>query len=206
MAKFTLHFKNKIVRVFHLNEEDSTIGRDPSNTFSIDSLAVAPTHLAISYEGKQFYVENVSEQLPSFLNGKPVDKQPLTNGDRIHLGKHELLFTDDVIDYGNLPQNKNVTNDEEKPAKKQTLLTANLQILNGADIGRVISLNSALTEIKNDGQVPAIIAKRQSGYFVSKLIDDVEICIDNELTDNEAKLEDNTKLRIGNQKFVFFFE
>jgi len=206
MAKFTLFFKGKIVEVFHLLEDDTvTIGRDVTNTFSIDSLAIAPTHLTVSFEGNQYYIESVTDQFPSFIDGKPIKKQPLQQGDRVRLAKHELLFTDDIVDFVNLSQN------EQEPAKvvknvKKSSTTANLQIMSGSDIGRVITLSSALTEIKQDEQVPAIIAKRQSGYYISKLIDDIEISIDGKPTENEAKLEHNAKFRINNNKYVFFTE
>ena len=107
MAKLTLFFKDKIVEVFHLIEDGSvTIGRDTSNTFSIDSLAVAPTHLAVSFEGNQYYIESTTEQFASFINGKPIKKQPLQQGDRVQMAKHELLFTDNVVDYVQLSQNE----------------------------------------------------------------------------------------------------
>ncbi|MEO1888807.1 MAG: hypothetical protein ABGX33_02685 [Cycloclasticus sp.] len=45
MAKLTLFFNNRPIEVFHLEQEISTIGRDDANTFVIDSLAVAPSHI-----------------------------------------------------------------------------------------------------------------------------------------------------------------
>ncbi|PCH86124.1 MAG: phosphopeptide-binding protein [Piscirickettsiaceae bacterium] len=203
MAKLTLHFKNKAVKVFRLDEGNSTIGRDPSNTFTIDSLAVAPTHLTISFENNQFYIESLSEQFPSFINGKSIQKHPLQQSDRIVLTKHELIFSDDAIDIGSLPQKlNNPAPSNNSPTRQITL--ASIQVMNGADIGRVISLSSALTEVKDGDSVPAIIARRQSGYFISKLIDDVELQINDELTETEAKLENNSKFRIGDRKYVFF--
>ena len=209
MAKLTLFFKDKIVEVFHLLEDDSvTIGRDTSNTFSIDSLAVAPTHLTVSFEGNQYYIESVTEQFVSFINGKPIKKQPLQQGDRVQMAKHELLFTDDVVDFVNLAQNEQAPIEEVKkntPITKSTEI-ANLQIMSGSDIGRVITLHSALTEIKQDEKIPAIIAKRQSGYYISKLIDNTEIFIGGKTIKNEAKLEHNAKFRIDKCKYVFFTE
>ena len=209
MAKLTLFFKDKIVEVFHLIEDGSvTIGRDTSNTFSIDSLAVAPTHLAVSFEGNQYYIESTTEQFASFINGKPIKKQPLQQGDRVQMAKHELLFTDNVVDYVQLSQNEQAPSEE---IQKKTPITksaeiANLQIMSGSDIGRVITLHSALTEITQDEKIPAIIAKRQSGYYISKLIDNIDIFIDGRIIENEAKLEHNAKYRIDKSKYVFFTE
>lgn len=202
MAKLTLHFKNKVVKVFRLDEGNSTIGRDSNNTFTIDSLAVAPTHLTVSFENNQFYIESVSEQFPSFIDGKLVQKHALQQSDRITLAKHELIYSDDSIDVGSLPH-KSVSALSPN-GQKHPISIANIQIMNGADIGRVISLTSALTEVKDDDKVPAIIARRQSGFFISKLIDDIELQIDDVITETEAKLENNTKFRIGNRKYVFF--
>jgi len=209
MAKLTLFFKEKIVEVFHLLEDETvTIGRDTSNTFSIDSLAIAPTHLTISFEGNQYYIESVTEQFKSLINGKPIKKQPLQQGDRVQMAKHELLFTDDVVDFVNLTKNEQASTEEIKestPITKSSEI-ANLQIMSGSDIGRVITLHSALTEIKQDEKIPAIIAKRQSGYYISKLIDNIEIFIGGKTIENEAKLEHNTKFRIDKCKYVFFTE
>jgi len=206
MAKFTLLFKHKIIAVFHLEEKRSTIGRDSENTFSIDSLALAPTQLKVTFENQQFYIENVSEQHPAFLNGKHFNKSPIHHGDTVNLSKHELLFSEESA------QLFNTASSNDSPEKEETIshpafkgdANSNLQIMSGPKIGRIIELKNALTKVYDDDLVPAIIAKRHSGYYISRLLDDVEILIEGESITAETLLTDNTKLKIGQTKFIFF--
>lgn len=78
MAKLTLFFNSKPIEVFQLEQNTSTIGRDPDNTFIIDSLAIAPTHLKVTWVANEYFIESVSEQFPTLLMGSQFKKRLLS--------------------------------------------------------------------------------------------------------------------------------
>ncbi len=206
MAKLTLFFNNTPIDTFHLEEEVSTIGRAESNTFIIDSLAIAPEHLKITLIADDYFIESLSEQFPTFLNSQPVQREKIQHADSIQIGKHSLSFSHPLPRIDN-EIGKRDTFDELTTKKPTNNIDAgHLQSINGTDIGLVMSLNKAVNEIKVSDTVPAIIAKRHDGYYISRLMDNVTLAIaDNPIT-SETKLEENSVLHIGDNKYLFFIE
>ncbi|MEW5009208.1 MAG: FHA domain-containing protein [Cycloclasticus sp.] len=207
MYKLTLFFHHKTIDTFHLDQAESTIGRTSQNTFSIDSLAVAPQHCKMSLIANECFIESLSEQFPTLVDGKPIQRQVLHQGEKVSLGKHTLLLSSsENIDFSTrLAASEG--NTQTKPAGEvNPAKSGHLQIMNGADIGRVIALNKAVTELKIADTIPAIIAKRPSGYFISRMSDDTDIRIDGQPFATETKLDNNTKINIGTNKYTFFIE
>jgi len=199
MAKLALYFNNTPIDVFHLEQEVSSIGRGPSNTFVIDSLAIAPAHLKISQLNGEHLIESLSEQFSTVLNDKRVQNATLRQGDKIILGKHTLFYS----------QPHTVSSDSNADTAKKPLNElgmGNLQAMNGADIGLVVTLNKAVTEIHIADTTPAIIAKRPSGYYLSRLTDDLDISINGQLLSDETRLDTESSIKIGDAKYLFFIE
>lgn len=200
MAKLTLFFNSKPIEVFQLEQNTSTIGRDPDNTFIIDSLAIAPTHLKVTRVANEYFIESVSEQLPTFINGQPIQKEVIKKGDKINIGKHSLLYSFSTID--DIDTSDTSTAQQSiRPVGK-----ANLQALNGANIGLVSALNKAVNEVNITNTTPAMIAKRADGYYISRLMDDISISIDGNTISSETKLANNNVLNIADNKYLFFTE
>lgn len=218
MAKLTLQFKGKPIDVFLLEADRVTVGRDPDNNIVIDSLAIAPHHVSLNRTQEQYTLQVESEQFSVLLNDKnPVDN-PLNHGDRIQLGKHILIYSEEETTSLNLlaeafdlplPEPSSESKSaprEEEPFITTEMPTGNLQILNGSEIGRLITLHRRVTELPLHDLVPAIVARRPNGYFVSRLLDEVQISIDgNEIT-NESALSDGSVLMLDDKKFQFFFD
>lgn len=206
MAKLTLFFNNTPIDTFHLEEEVSTIGRAESNTFIIDSLAIAPEHLKISLIADDYFIESLSEQFPTFLNNHPAQREKIQHGDSIRIGKHSLSFFHQILRYDNYTVESDDLDEATANNSINNVSAGHLQSINGTDIGLVMSLNKAVNEIKVSDTVPAIIAKRHDGYYISRLMDNVTLAIaDNPIT-SETKLEENSVLHIGDNKYLFFIE
>lgn len=210
MSKLTLYFNNRPVDVFHLDGDVSSIGREASNTFVIDSLAIAPSHIKISQLSGKYFIQNLSEQFPTSIDNKLVRRQLLHQGDVIKLGKHALHFSDapgslnfDHSQASNVYASASTPN---QPSRSTKATNAILQVMNGADIGRVISLNKAVNELKVADVIPAIIAKRPTGYYFSRLTDNIDIKVDGVAIAAETKLDDDTKIQISGNNYTFFIE
>lgn len=205
MPKLTLNFNNRVIDSFTIETPITTIGRDTSNTFCIDSLAIAPSHIKISNIEGEYYIEGLSEQFPAFLANTQIQRHPLVSGDIISIGKHTLVFsaTDDLeAQDSNTADPLTETPLSTTQAKQQM---GHLQHLNGEDIGLVINLENALIELAFNGNNVALIAKRQTGYYLSRLLDGVDITINSEPVDDEVRLTDNADIHVANNKYLFFY-
>jgi len=84
---------------FAVGPEGITIGRDSSNTISLDDLRVSSHHCRIEVEGGKFTLVDTGSTNGTRLNGQDVDRAVLRHGDEIRLGMTVLRFlADDVTD------------------------------------------------------------------------------------------------------------
>ncbi len=195
MAKLKLSFKGNTIQVHHCDGGVVTVGRDPDNTIRIDSLAIAPKHVIIDLDhpdGPELVRES-DDRFPVRVNGKPVDRHQLTDGDIIGLGKHTLTFFAETA-----PQAP------EPPKAPEKEPEAVLQFLNGKNIGRVIPLKQAMVRLGHTGSGIAVIARRRNGYFLSGLEGDRDIKINGEpLGDRTVALNHGDKIEIDRTRLLF---
>jgi transcriptional regulator with GAF, ATPase, and Fis domain len=79
---------------FALDRDEMSIGRDPSNSFSLNDPSVSRRHCLISKIGSTngFHVIDLESYNGTFVNGVPVAEQALTHGDQLALGDIRFLF------------------------------------------------------------------------------------------------------------------
>ncbi len=178
MPKLTLSFKGHVIDVYHLEQEETCIGRDESCDIAIDSLAVAPQQALIRKSSEQEYqLEAMDEAFPVLLNHEKIEVSTLSHGDVIQLGKHTLSYSHDVMelgaDLGTSSESENVAaegSDNDLLVDSDSAgASAMLQIMNGENFGRIIPLNRNMTRIGHSGGDCAMISKRDEGFFLSLL-------------------------------------
>lgn len=172
MPKLALSFKGRLINVFHIQARETRIGRDPECEIAIDSLAIAPVNVIIKLEQHVCHLENLDEKFPVLVNHNPEKAANLHHGDVIQVGKHTLSFAEDALELGTetLQHNPNsdADLDETEPAT-QVLAKGVLQILSGDNFGRIIPLNRNMTRVGRVGGHCAMIARRDTGYYISYL-------------------------------------
>lgn len=194
MAKLTLSFRNRKLRVIPVREQHVLIGRDPQCTISIDSLAVEPQHAYVHNNNGNFVVQPAGKNSVVLVNEDPVnDSVALSEGDRISIGKHNLVFS----------MENEGTPAEENVARLPT--TGWLQIQSGSHLGRTIRLDKAFTRIgKPEGDL-AIIARRDNGYYVSCLQGDQGVEIDDQpIGEQTRQLHNGCCIQVGELLVQFF--
>lgn len=176
MPKLTLSFKGHVIDVFHLEREETCIGRDETCDICIDSLAVAPQQALIRQSSDDAYqLEAMNEAFPVLINHEKIEVAPLSHGDVIQVGKHTLTYAQDVMelgaDLGAMDEQEAETEDTlEADTTPSGLRTSGmLQIMNGENFGRIIPLSRNMTRIGHAGGDCAMISKRDEGYFLSFL-------------------------------------
>jgi pSer/pThr/pTyr-binding forkhead associated (FHA) protein len=158
VAKLTLSFKDRKLKIFTLKPGDCVVGRDPGCDIVIDSLAVEPQHARIRFADNQYTIEPVNAGCRLSVDDQPVvEARELGDGDSIQIGKHSLGFS--------------AGSEQPVAVATVTLLpsAAWLQIQSGVHMGRTIRLNKAFTRVgKPQGEL-AVIAHRDDGYYLSTL-------------------------------------
>ncbi len=210
MSKLTLSFKGKVLKVYPVLKGSMLIGSDPECTIFIDSLAVQPRHAEITTVNNESMIRDLNSEDGTYIGQSRIDGvQPLKDGDVIRVGKHTLTYayaeevtaeTDAIMDE---------VAEEEPPITLQPVEKKQgwLQIMNGANLGKTMSLNKAMTNLGKPGISTAVITKRNDGYFISQLEGKHPVMIGNrELGDKSVQLNDGDTIQIGNIKMQFYLE
>jgi hypothetical protein len=95
MAKLILSVDQQVLKEVTLTKERTLVGRKPHNDVQIDNLAVSGEHAAIITILNDSFIEDLNSTNGTIVNGKPVKKHFLQNGDVIEIGKHKLKYFND---------------------------------------------------------------------------------------------------------------
>ena len=96
MAKLTLSLDGMILKEIPLVKERTTIGRKSHNDIQIDNLAISGEHAVIVRILKDAFLEDLDSTNGTNVNGQPIKKHFLLNGDVIELGKYRLKYIDEA--------------------------------------------------------------------------------------------------------------
>ncbi|HYL34276.1 MAG TPA: sigma 54-interacting transcriptional regulator [Bryobacteraceae bacterium] len=75
-----------------LEEDEVSIGREPSNRVSLLDAAVSRHHCLIRREENQFKIQDLESRNSTFVNGVPVTERVLASGDEIKIGNSLFVF------------------------------------------------------------------------------------------------------------------
>ena len=218
MSKLTLSFKGKVLRVFPVHQGVIEIGSDKNCFVHIDSLAVEPKHARIETHGADSILFDKKSEEGTFINQTRITEHKLKDGDVIRIGKHNLLYTYEEV--SQLDANESSTSIDIHPVmeelktreqnekfKSETAKHGWLQILNGQNLGKTLSLNRTMTNLGKPGVATAVITKRSDGYFISHLEGKYPPSVGSEsIGDRSIKLSDGDTIKIGNIKMQFYME
>ena len=77
---------------FLLNQPVTSAGRHPISDIFLDEVTVSRRHAEFRSENGTFWVVDLGSLNATYVNGVPVDKALLANGDEIQIGKFRLVF------------------------------------------------------------------------------------------------------------------
>jgi len=226
VPKLTLSFKGKLLKAFPIGEGETVIGNDPSCPVFIDSLAIQPQHASIIIEGDKSILRDLGTPDGTFVNSARLSGDyTLKDGDDIRIGKHNLLYSagpamvsTEVIA---TPHTVAVDEPMAEQAAESTSPTregdinavldthraprhAFLQILNGQNLGKTISLNRNLVNLGKPGVQLAVIVHRNDGYFLSHLEGETLPKVgDTAIGEKAWQLHDGDIITLGNVRMQF---
>lgn len=99
MAKLILSVDGVTVREIPLDRERLTIGRKPTNDIRIDNLSISGAHAAIITMLNDSFLEDLDSTNGTHVNGRPVKKHYLQDGDVIELAKYRLRYVKDDAEH-----------------------------------------------------------------------------------------------------------
>ena len=206
MSKLTLSFKGKVLKSYQVVAGEMLIGSDPGCQIHIDTLALSPKHASITTSNHVSTLHDLGGEAATLLNGKAItEAQTLKHDDEVRVGKHSLTYTADLIDLA--VQDGGLVEPEPEPVQistKSSQKDAWMQILNGANVGKTISLNRTLTNLGKPGVQLAVIARRGEGYYLSHLEGERSPSVDGiAIGDHSYPLQDGNIIQIGNVKMQF---
>jgi pSer/pThr/pTyr-binding forkhead associated (FHA) protein len=187
------------------------IGSDPACTIHIDSLALQEQHARIDTEEHTSRIIDLGSEEGTFVNQNKIAEHPLKDGDLIRVGKHTLTYTYEELAETEaplpLPEVEEEVVEEDEATLELETRHGFLQIMSGANLGKTMSLNRAMTNLGKPGVATAIIAKRNEGYYISHLEGKKSPTIGNTpIGDKTEKLNDGDIIQIGNIKMQFYLE
>ena len=100
MAKLILSMDGLVLKEISLTKERMTIGRKATNDIQNDNLAISGEHAAVVTILNDSFLEDLNSTNGTLVNGQPIKKHFLKNGDVVELGKYKLKYLAEQI-----PQN-----------------------------------------------------------------------------------------------------
>lgn len=196
MAKLTLSFKGRKLKVFALQGTDCLIGREPDCTLRIDSLAVEPRHACIRPSGEDFIIEPAEGNGAIKVNDQVISEAyKLNDGDQIQVGKHTLVYSRD----------SDGTVSDTDTGTARVPVTGWMQIQSGSHLGRIIRLEKAFTRIGKPDADLAVISHREDGYHLSHLQGEQGTLLNNRAIGDESyPLKNGDLISVGELQLQYF--
>lgn len=202
MTQINLTFKENFIESFAIDDE-VTIGSSSACGIYIDSLAVQPQHAKLVRCDNEFTITSMGSDAEILINGQKVSSQQLKDGDQIQVGKHTLEF---INPPPLAPETPAAEEDvaSAMPVMPSRKMEAFLQVLNGNNVGKTITLTRKLTNLGKPGVQTAIIARREEGYFLSHLEGENPPTVNGtSIGDTGYELNSGDSIQIGNVKLLF---
>ncbi|GAB3481549.1 FHA domain-containing protein [Polaromonas eurypsychrophila] len=177
MPKMIVSIDGVVIKDVQLTKDRTSLGRRPYNDIVIDNLAVSGEHAVLQMSGNEVFVEDLNSTNGTYLNGKAVKKQQLSNGDIVEIGKYKIKYVNEATSAGfeKTMIIKAGSAGLAAPAAHAVAPSpvdggtgrAAIKVMSGAAAGREVALVKVVTTIGKPGVAVAAITKRPQGFVVA---------------------------------------
>jgi hypothetical protein len=77
---------------YALSADRISVGRHPDSTIFLDDVTVSRNHAVVEREGVAWYIADQGSLNGTYVNRRRVERQLLTDGDELQIGKYKLTF------------------------------------------------------------------------------------------------------------------
>ena len=159
MAKISVTLEGAILQEIQISKPKVTIGRRPNNDVVLNHLAISGNHAVIETQMNDCYLEDLNSTNGTQVNGQPIKRHFLQNGDVISLAKYLIKFEADSKLKGSASHDSTYVPPPVKPAL--------VKVLNGSNAGKQLSLSKELTTLGSPGVQVATITRTNNTYFLT---------------------------------------
>jgi len=159
MLRLIITHEGVAVKDVPVDKPELTLGRAADNDICVRDATVSARHLRLLLLDGRVAIEDLDSTNGTLLNGQPVERQTLRNGDVLRVGRHELHVVDDA-----------------EPALDETVVIApagspdsqfgRMRVLSGPQIGSVVVLDKPYNTVGKPGVEVAMVAFRNQGYYL----------------------------------------
>jgi len=209
MAKFTVYFKDKAIHAGVFETGVVHIGRDETCDLVVDSLAVAPAHAVVVVKENSCFIKQMNDKFPLLINNRPMKECNLQDNDVINIGKHYIVYNiaGSLATPDGFTKNLAIDALSDKPMETARVQDANLQVMEGDHIGRILPLKKAMTRLGHEKSGVVVVARRKEGYFISALLENDGLMVNSEpLANKTLKLSNRDVIVIDKIPMQFFLD
>ena len=189
MAKLLVMREGIIEQTVQLTKERMTVGRHKHNDIVLNHAAVSGEHAIVTTILDDSFLEDLQSTNGTFVNGHRIGKHFLQNKDVIKMAKYHLEFVTDGIrplaaaaatvpampvppQRPRPPQPEQaVQHAQAAPATQFAAMApaadlplGHIEVLNGTNAGKTLSLTKAVTSLGRPGVQVVVIARAADGY------------------------------------------
>jgi len=223
--KVILKFNESILKEIEITQPEFTIGRRPDNDLVIDHAAVSGRHARIVQVQSVFFLEDVGSTNGTFVNDRRIDRRQLQDTDVVTIGKHRLIFRDEVNNgspsghpkFSDINSTMVMTGQKLRESRAEQKVGV-VQIISGRTDRKEYKLTKRLTIIGSQDQatikltgyfvpkIAAMIGRRGEGYFISTSEEVKTIHVNNKAVKGQADLKDGDLLELKGVKMYFYLK
>lgn len=185
MARMLLSLEGVVIKEVFLVKDHTTFGRRPYSDVVIDNLAISGEHAVVHLQNGEVVIEDMQSTNGTFVNGLPISRHVLQDGDVAEIGKYQLKFEQENVPFLPAGSNGQELNAEsfgtrkdrqDTPIFAETTLPsfdtslpqpAVITVLSGAASGREVQLTKVVTTIGKSGVGIASITRRPHGFSLA---------------------------------------
>lgn len=185
MSKLILSVAGKTPKEYRLDKERIHIGRRPGNDVQLEDAAVSGQHAVVITILNDSFLEDMGSTNGTKVNGNPVKKCFLQQGDKIEIGNFSLTYVHEMppakdfertvmlkpaVASAMLPSSVSAPAPAEPPPPQPKPVgkgAAAIRLLSGPGAGRELSIVKNLTTFGKPGVQVAVISRRPQGFFIA---------------------------------------
>lgn len=159
-ARLVISVGDSLMQVVTISKAAITLGRRQYNDVCLDDLTVSGEHAVIRTTNEVCTILDLNSRNGTLINGMPVTKQPLEDGDIIDIGTFRIKFVIERL------------NPELDGASAADLQQAKVVQLNGRSKGKETRLNQPgkpIVSLGKAGSYVAAVAKRKGGFYLTHI-------------------------------------
>jgi hypothetical protein len=233
MAKLVIKFGGRVLKEIPLDKPLITIGRRADNDVVIDNLAVSRYHARVVEDSGAFFIEDIGSTNGTYLNDMRVAKQRLRAGDQIRIGKHVLVYEEDVAITGSTSplgatpecdRTVQLPSDEAGASQLSSALSETVRqgdaigvllVVEGKTDQQEYRLSERISIVGSEEtavvrltgwfapKVAAVISRNETGYSISRSSESKTLLVNGAPTQGRCELKDGDLIEVAGVKMVF---